>query len=107
MVYLRFWPHVFFKAFESGPEYMSAAAVPFQVFPTTCHMMTLSFATAALIVTDGIPRKECFSRGFVQPGSTPSEAFRKCPVTFVFWSLAFCATVNGNGNALLSTYAWT
>ena len=86
---------------------MLAAVSPFHGWVCACHMMTLSFATAALMFTEGTPRNECRIRGFVQPLSTPSEGFRKWPVTRVFLYLERCFDVRGIGKALLSTYAWT
>ena len=99
----RFKPHVRFRAADNRPEYIAAALAPFHVFSTTCHMVMRSFATAAEIVTDGTPKNECFWRGFVQYSLKPSLAFRKCPITKVRRSIAFCLGVKGKRNALLST----
>ena len=92
MVYCRLLPHVFFKAAARGPTYMAAATAPFHLlFFTTCHMMILSLATAALMIAEGKPGKLCFSRGLVQCGSKPSLAFRRWPVTAAFCNFFFCA----------------
>ena len=82
---------------------MVAAAAPFQLPFTWCHMITLSLATAAVMVTEGMPRKECFSRGLVKPLSSPSDGLRKWPVTMVWRNLFRCLGVSGTGKALLST----
>lgn len=101
IVNVRRLPQHFTKAFFNA-SYIDAAAAPFHVPETTCHMMTLSFATAAAIVTDGTPKNECLVRTFVKPRLVPSEGLRRCPFTRACLIVDLCLAFRGNGNDLQS-----